>query len=83
MCGQRHCATTLNVCLQGKVNYVTREVVISMWWIYIVMPILFALTIYGFVSWTGVQKRFLTRKTDRKAEDMYDEFGRGDRPPRS
>jgi len=61
----------------------SREVVINMWWIYIVMPILFALTIYGFISWTGVQKRFLTRKTDRTAEDMYDEFSREDRPPRS
>ena len=45
-----------------------------MWWIYIVMPILFAVAIYGFISWTGAQKRFLTRKTDRSAENMYDEF---------
>jgi hypothetical protein len=59
------------------------RMVINMWWIYIVMPILFALGIYGFISWTGVQKRFLTRKTDRTAENMYDEFARGDRPPRS
>jgi len=50
VCGQRPCATTLNVRLQGKVKHVTREVMISMWWIYIVMPILFALAIYGFVS---------------------------------
>ncbi len=57
--------------------------VINMWWIYIVMPILFAHTIYSFILWTGVQKRFLTRKTDRRAEDMYDEFSRGDRPPQS
>jgi hypothetical protein len=68
---------------QGKVEDVTAEVVISMWWIYIVMPTLFALAIYGFISWTGVEKRFLARKTDRTAEDMYDEFARGDRPPRS
>ena len=61
--------------LIGKVKDVTREVVINMWWIYIVMPILFALAIYGFISWTGVQKRFLTRKTDRTAENMYDEYG--------
>lgn len=73
----------LSLCSRGKVKDVTREVVINMWWIYIVMPILFALAIYGFISWTGVQKRFLTRKTDRTAEDMYDEFSRGDRPPRS
>lgn len=58
----------------GKVKDVTREAVINMWWIYIVMPILFALGIYGFLTIVGVQKRFLTRKTDRRAEDMYDEF---------
>jgi hypothetical protein len=52
-------------------------------WIDIVMPILFALAIYGFISWTGVQKRFLTRKTDRTAESMYDKYARGDRAPRS
>ncbi len=61
----------------------TREVVVNMWWIYIVMPVLFALAIWGFISWTGVEKRFLTRKTDRRAEDMYDEFASGDHPPRS
>jgi hypothetical protein len=56
------------------VKDVTRGVVISVWWIYIVMPILFALGIYGFLRIIGVQKRFLTSKTDRRAEDMYDEF---------
>ena len=61
---------------------VTRKVVIIMW-IDIVMPILFALAIYGFISWTGIQKRFLTRRTDRTAEGMYDMYARGDRPPRS
>ena len=65
----------LCLCSRGKVKDVTREVVINMWWIYIVMPILFGLAIYGFISWTGVQKRFLTRKTDRTAENMYDEYG--------
>jgi hypothetical protein len=38
------------------------------------MPILLAFGIYGFLTVVGVQKRFLTRKTDRRAEDMYDEF---------
>jgi hypothetical protein len=56
------------------VEHVTQEVVINMWWIYIVMPILFALGVYGFLKIVGVEKRFLTRKTDRRAEDMYDEF---------
>jgi hypothetical protein len=72
----------LGLCPHGQVKDVTREVVISMWWIYIVMPVLFAAGIYGFLSWVGVQKRFLTRKTDRTAEGMYDEFADppGDRP---
>ena len=58
------------------------EVVITMW-IDIVMPILFALAILGFISWTGVMKRYTTQKTDRTAESMYDNFSRGDRPPPS
>ena len=73
---------TLSLYLTGKVKTVTRKVVIIMW-IDIVMPILFALAIYGFISWTGLQKRFLTRRTDRTAESMYDKYARGDRPPRS
>jgi hypothetical protein len=73
----------LSLCPPGKVEDVTREVVINMWWIYVVMPVLFVLAIYGFISWTGVEKRLLTRKTDRTAEDMYDEFARGDQPPGS
>ena len=68
------CAQRVQPLPIGKVKDVTRKVVISMWWIYIVMPILFALGIYGFLRIIGVQKRFLTRKTDRRAEDMYDEF---------
>jgi hypothetical protein len=52
-------------------------------WIDIVMPILFALAILGFLSWTGVMKRYTTTKTDRTAESMYDNFSRGDRPPKS
>lgn len=52
-------------------------------WIDIVMPILFALAIWGFLSWTGLQKKVLTRKTDRTAENMYDQYGRGDHPPKA
>jgi hypothetical protein len=49
-------------------------VVINMWWIYIVIPILMALGVYGFLAIVGVQTSWLTHKTDRRAEDMYDEF---------
>ena len=52
-------------------------------WIDIVMPILFALAILGFISWTGVYKNAMTRKTARTAESMYDNFSRDDRPPKS
>ena len=45
-----------------------------MWWIYIVVPILMALGVYGFLAIVGVQTSWLTHKTDRRAEDMYDEF---------
>ena len=30
--------------------------------------------VYGFLSIVGVDTSWLTRKTDRRAEDMYDEF---------
>jgi hypothetical protein len=49
-------------------------VVINMWWINIVVPILMALGVYGFLAIIGVHTSWLTRKTDRRAEDMYDEF---------
>ena len=47
---------------------------INMWWINIVVPILMALGVYGFLRIVGVQTSWLTRKTHRRAEDMYDEF---------
>lgn len=58
----------------GKVKNGARKVVIEMWWVNIVVPILMALAVYGFISWAGFQTRFLTRKTDRRASDMYDQY---------
>jgi hypothetical protein len=49
--------------------------VISVWWQDIIIVALFALGIYGFVMLVRAMTRHLTRKTDRRAEDMYDEFG--------
>jgi hypothetical protein len=46
-----------------------------MWWVYIIVVALLALSIYGFVVLVRTMTRQLTRKTDRRAEDMYDEFG--------
>jgi hypothetical protein len=49
--------------------------VITVWWQYLIIVAVIALGIYGFV----VLARFMTQqrasKTDRRAEDMYDEFG--------
>jgi len=50
------------------------EKVIHMWWVDIVVVALFAVGIYGFATLVGFNTRRLTGKTDRRAEDMYDEF---------
>lgn len=47
---------------------------VNMWWIYIIVVALMALAIYGFMSLAGFETRWLTRKTDRRAEDLYDRF---------
>lgn len=60
--------------LTGKVKDVAGEVVISMWWIDIVVVALMALGVYGFIVIAGFNTRRLTSKTDRTAEDMYDQF---------
>jgi hypothetical protein len=49
-------------------------VVISMWWMYVVVVAILALGVYGFMTLVGFTTRRLTSKTDRRAEDMYDEF---------
>jgi hypothetical protein len=45
------------------------------WWQYIIIVAVIALGIYGFVAFTRYMTRQMTHKTDRRAEDMYDEFG--------
>jgi len=43
-------------------------------WLDIVIVAFFAAGIYSFAVLTGFEKRFLTRKTDRRAENLYDEY---------
>ena len=50
-----------------------------MWWIYIVAPALLTFGVYGFLTIVGFETRWLTRKTDRRAEDLYDDYAD---PPR-
>jgi len=45
------------------------------WWQDLIIVALFALGIYGFVMLVRTMTRQLTRKTDRRAEDLYDQFG--------
>ena len=51
-----------------------RKVVINMWWIYIVIVAVLAFGVYALLTLVGFETRLLTRKTDRRAENMYDEF---------
>ena len=51
-------------------------------WLDIVIVALFAAGIYSFAVLTGFEKRFLTRKTDRRAENLYDEYADSPRKQR-
>lgn len=47
---------------------------IAVWWQYIIIVAVIAVGIYGFVVLVRYMTKQMTRKTDRRAEDMYDEF---------
>jgi hypothetical protein len=44
------------------------------WWQYIIIAVVLALLIYGFVTIVGYRTRTLTSKTDRTAESMYADY---------
>ncbi len=46
-----------------------------MWWQYIIIVGLIALGIYGFVVFARYMTQQMARKTDRRAEDIYHQFG--------
>jgi hypothetical protein len=48
--------------------------VITAWWQYIIVVAVLALGVYGFVVLAGYMTQQMSRKTDRRAEDMYREF---------
>jgi hypothetical protein len=48
--------------------------VITVWWQDIIIVAVIALGIYGFVVLARYMTQQMTRKTDRTAEEMYDEF---------
>jgi hypothetical protein len=51
-----------------------REVVVRVWWTYIVAVVVIGCGIYGFARLVLFQTRAMTRKTERRAEDMYDSY---------
>ena len=68
-------AVVFGTCWPGAVAKEKQLVeVITVWWQYIIIVALLALGIYGFVVLVRYMTEQMTRKTDRRAEDMYDEF---------
>ena len=58
-------------------------VVIQMpWWEAILFFAAVILAIWGFVSMVGFRTRYLTRRTDRSAEDLYDDHADSPREQR-
>jgi hypothetical protein len=45
-----------------------------MWWQYIIIVIGVAFLVYAVALIAGVETRFLTRRTDRRAEDLYADY---------
>jgi hypothetical protein len=52
------------------------------WWEAILFFAAVILAIWGFVSMVGFRTRFLTRRTDRTAQDMYSKFADSPRKQR-
>ena len=44
------------------------------WWETVLFLIAVVVAIYGFLSMVGVNKRWLTRGHNRRAEDLYDDY---------
>ena len=42
-----------------------------MWWQYIIIAAVILLGIYGFLTFTRFETRFMSRRTDRTVESMY------------
>jgi len=45
-----------------------------MWWQYIIIVAGLAFLAYVVALFAGVETRFLTRRTDRRAEDLYPDY---------
>ncbi len=45
-----------------------------MWWIYIVIAVVLAFGVYGFVTLTRSQTNMFSSKSYRRAEDLYPDY---------
>lgn len=52
-----------------------------MWWLYVIVVVLLLFGIYSFLSLAGLEKHWLTRRTNRTAESMYDSYADGRKRP--
>jgi len=44
------------------------------WWLYVIIGLLFAVAILGFARLIGLETRWLSHRTSRRAEDLYDSY---------
>lgn len=52
------------------------------WWEYIVFAIVVIVAVWGFASLIRVQSQYLTHRTDRTAQDLYNDFAESSRQQR-
>ena len=55
---------------------------IEVWWQYIIVVVVLALGVCGFLTLTSFETRVLSRKTKRTAESMYGNYADSDRKQR-
>jgi hypothetical protein len=53
-----------------------------MWWVDIVVPVLLILMVYGFLLMVGVNVKWLTTRSNRTAENVYDQYADSPRKQR-
>ncbi|HEY7050314.1 MAG TPA: hypothetical protein VH373_24075 [Jatrophihabitantaceae bacterium] len=52
------------------------------WWMYVVVLAILAFGIYAFLELVGARTRWMTRRSERTAESMYDSYGDSPRAQR-
>ena len=52
------------------------------WWMYIVVLAILLFGIYAFLELVGVRTRWMTRRSERTAESMYDSYSDSQRAQR-